>query len=302
MYTLGAVKVGYFVSSWLGGICSFPLTLVSLYYKNYYFPSFMIIYYLYRYHYPAKYWPLFKRSMRLMDHPYFKSQKIVFEEEIEEKGEKKMFCIMPHGVLTMGYITLISSKEMECFNIKWLVTDIITKLPFIGDILGWCNMFSIKKSNMLKIMSKGKNIALIPGGFEEATNFEHGTYNIYINERKGFIKYALQHGYEIYPIFVFGEEKTYYTLFTSLLKIFGKFLNKYHIPTTFFYGKYFSIMPNDDLDLNIVVGKKLKFPTINSPSVYDINLYHNHYRYEVLNLFNRNVKKFGDSNKKLIIY
>jgi hypothetical protein len=302
MQILGAFKFAYFISSWLGGIFSFPLTLASLYYKNYYFPSFMCIYYLYRYYYPAKYWPLFKRCMRLTDHPYFNNQKIIFEQHIEEKGERKMFCIMPHGILTMGYTTLISSKEMDCFNIKWLVTDIITKLPFIGDILGWSNMFSINKCNMLNLMSKGKNIALIPGGFEEATRFEHGTYSVYINQRKGFIKYALQHGYEIYPIFVFGEEKSYYTLFTSFLKILGKYLNKYHIPTTFFYGKYFTPMPNNDLDLNMVIGRKLKLPTIRSPSIYDINVYHNYYRREVINLFNRNVKKYGDSNKKLIVY
>jgi 1-acyl-sn-glycerol-3-phosphate acyltransferase len=29
---------------------------------------------------------------------------------------------------------------------------------------------------------------------------------------QGFVKYALQHGYKIYPCYTFGEEKTYWQL------------------------------------------------------------------------------------------
>ena len=38
-------------------------------------------------------------------------------------------------------------------------------------------------------------MALLPGGFQEATLFARNRHRVYINQRKGFIKYALRHGY-----------------------------------------------------------------------------------------------------------
>lgn len=90
-------------------------------------------------------------------------------------------------------------------------------------------------------MRRGENIALIPGGFQEATMFEYNRHTVYIKRRKvralafastpqpagrmrvplcadpaplaqGFIKYALQHGYRVYPCYTFGEERTYYSI------------------------------------------------------------------------------------------
>ena len=54
-------------------------------------------------------------------------------------------------------------------------------------------------------MKKGKNVALVPGGFEEATLACKHENRLYIKKRKGFIKYALKHGTTLYPVFTFGE-------------------------------------------------------------------------------------------------
>lgn len=54
-------------------------------------------------------------------------------------------------------------------------------------------------------MKNEENIGLVPGGFEEATVFSHKEYRIFNNNRKGFIKYAIEYGYCIHPVFVFNE-------------------------------------------------------------------------------------------------
>ena len=48
---------------------------------------------------------------------------------------------------------------------------------------------------LLKVFSSGRNIAIIPGGFEDATIYAYGLHRTAIMQRKGFIEYALQHGY-----------------------------------------------------------------------------------------------------------
>jgi len=54
-------------------------------------------------------------------------------------------------------------------------------------------------------MNNGRNIAIIPGGFEEATLTSTTSTSVYIKNRKGFIKYAIKHGYSVFPLYTFGE-------------------------------------------------------------------------------------------------
>ena len=57
------------------------------------------------------------------------------------------------------------------------------------------------------MMKRGENLALIPGGFEEASITSSDKITIFI--RKGFIKFALKYGYNLYPTITFGEEKAF---------------------------------------------------------------------------------------------
>ncbi|CAH0518645.1 unnamed protein product [Peronospora belbahrii] len=59
---------------------------------------------------------------------------------------------------------------------------------------------------MQRIMRTGQNLCLLPGGFQVATLYQRGKHRVYIQKRFGFIKLALQHGYNIYPAYTFGED------------------------------------------------------------------------------------------------
>ena len=77
-------------------------------------------------------------------------------------------------------------------------------------------------------MSRGRNLAIIPGGFEDATIHCYGRDRTFLKNRKGLVKYALQHtGATSLPVYSFGESETYYT-FTALLKQ-RLLLNQYSI-------------------------------------------------------------------------
>ena len=51
------------------------------------------------------------------------------------------------------------------------------------------------KAVILKAMATGESLALLPGGFQEASICKQGADRVYIKHRQGFIKYALQEGY-----------------------------------------------------------------------------------------------------------
>jgi len=81
-------------------------------------------------------------------------------------------------------------------------------------------------------------------GYEEASLTSRKDYCLYV--RKGFIKYGLKYGYNLYPSFIFNENKLY-----NYLEGFGKLkllLNKLKIPGIIPYSK-FGIFPYRDVEV-----------------------------------------------------
>ena len=47
---------------------------------------------------------------------------------------------------------------------------------------------------MFGLFRQRSDFGILPGGMEEVALFEFGRERVYLKRRKGFIKYALQHG------------------------------------------------------------------------------------------------------------
>lgn len=153
---------------------------------------------------------------------------------------------------------------------------------------------------MIEYMSKGINVGLIPGGFEEASIYKYSHNRVYLKTRKGFIKYALQYGYKVQVCYVFGEELTYWQL--NLPHSIALWLNKYKIPATIFIGKFF-FLPNNDIDITVVISKPIQLPHIESPTNEDVDKYHAIYLKEIEALYERNKSKYSvNKDQKLEIF
>jgi hypothetical protein len=163
-------------------------------------------------------------------------------------------------------------------------------LPLISDLNIWSDIVSCAKNDMISYMSKGINVGLIPGGFEEASIYQRLRHRVFLRGRKGFIKYALQYGYRIQPAYVFGEELTYWQY--NFPQSIALWLNRYKIPATLFIGKYL-FLPDNDIDVTVVVGKCLQLPKIESPSNEEVDKYHGLYLKELEGIFERNKEKYG---------
>lgn len=162
-----------------------------------------------------------------------------------------------------------------------------------------CAMAS--KEYMSARMAKGANLALLPGGFEEATVFKRNAFRVYIRKRTGFMAYALRYGYRIYPTFIFGEELTYFTLGLDFLTPLCLWLNQYKLPTVCFVGK-FGLLPSPTQHLVTVIGPPLQLPKIEKPTAEDVAKYHQLYCKSLLALFDRHKAKYGAANKKLEVF
>lgn len=176
-------------------------------------------------------------------------------------------------------------------------------------------------------MAKGANLALLPGGFEEATVYKRNAFRIYIRKRTGFIVYALRYGYKLYPYvrpprflhtschilsymptylplsrtFCFGEERTYFTCGLDFLTPFCLWLNQYKIPTVCAVGT-FGLMPSPNQHLVTVIGPPLQLPKIEKPTAEDVAKYHQLYVRSLLALFDKHKAKYGAADKQLEVF
>ena len=139
---------------------------------------------------------------------------------------------------------------------------------------------------------------MIPGGYEEATITHRNKERIYIKSRKGFIVYALKHGYKVHPAYNFGETKAYFTF--NFFEPLGLLLNKFKLPGVFALGKYF-LLPIDDIEMHYVIGKGIQFPVITKPTKEEVEKYHDIYLNELKALYYRYNEKY-DCSKHLEIY
>lgn len=167
------------------------------------------------------------------------------------KTENTLFMFHPHGILAVGFVvngcwgrpfnTLASKKDLDVPKSTGTVFLIARNLrewsaffKVLCDVSG--RLESATKQNIMRLMRAKRNIGIIPGGFEDATLHEYGKERTNINNRKGLIKYALQHGYAVTPIWTFGESQTYFT-FTGFLKQ-RLALNQWSVPGVLFFGEW----------------------------------------------------------------
>eukprot|EP00474_Spongospora_subterranea_P002494 CRZ02952.1 hypothetical protein [Spongospora subterranea] len=157
------------------------------------------------------------------------------------------------------------------FRSSCLVDRLSLDLAII-ELVKRCSTGAASKRNMRELMSKGKNLALVPGGFEEAAIYRQHEYGVFIDKRKGFVKYALQYGYKISPAFTFGEESIYSAV-TSAQRL-RLALAKKQAPGILFWSS-FGWLPDPDNDLVTVVGNPVQLPTIHHPTREQVDKYHN---------------------------
>mmetsp|Transcript_11881 Transcript_11881/g.32105 ORF Transcript_11881/g.32105 Transcript_11881/m.32105 type:complete len:189 (+) Transcript_11881:85-651(+) len=145
------------------------------------------------------------------------------------------------------------------------------------------------KKTMQRLMKERKTMALIPGGFEEATITTNNADRVFIKARMGFVCYALRHGYCLTPTFAFGENRCFMNVQGAWR--FRLWLNSLGFPAILPWS-FPPPLPYDK-SLNVVVGKPLQLPTIRKPTDSQVEEWHGKYMVELEALYNRHKGTFG---------
>lgn len=223
----------------------------------------------------------------------FREESMRLEEPLRHDGPF-LLAYHPHGMFAWGYFahggmhTAINPMGKPA-SVVGLITSSLVRQPLFRFVftrtLGVLE--SASKASVVGIMRARRNFGILPGGFHEATICEHGKDRVYIKKRFGFIKYALQFGYAVYPVYTFGEADTY-------RQPGGGYgwrlaLNDRDLPAILPFGKWWCpLLPQWDVGLHTVVGKRLVLPQIESPTTEDVAKWHAAYVAALKELFDRN--------------
>lgn len=191
---------------------------------------------------------------------------------------------------------------MMQYDVTYLVTSVIFWLPLFSVICYWLgNVRDASPANVRRLMESGKNVGLLPGGFEDATLLANGRERIFLKNRKGFIKFALRYGYSVHPIYTFGETDTFLAC-TWFLRA-RLLLNRFKLPGVLAWGDTLCpCFPRRKARLLTVVGEAIDLPRIAEPTPVDIDKWHAVYVAALTALFEEHKAAAGFGGRSLEIY
>jgi hypothetical protein len=118
-------------------------------------------------------------------------------------NERNLFMYHPHGILCAGFV--VNGCWSRAFNQLTAKKDLDPRTPsgtvfLIASVLrNWAPLFklfcdvsgrleSADKGTLQRLMRDGRNIAIIPGGMEDASLHQFGKERTMLKPRKGLIK------------------------------------------------------------------------------------------------------------------
>lgn len=213
-----------------------------------------------------------------------------------KKNESYIYAASPHGIVPICSPCLFHRLQAKKYTLYYLVADILSKIPFINIFFRLTGYGSVRKDLFKKQLQQGKSIYFQPGGFQDMFLCEENTlHKETISIPFGWIKYALQYGKKVIPIYNFDETRI--SSFASLpclafrKKLYKQFrMNPFYIFTVSPVFLY-KVLCEDGI--TSAIGRPITFPTISNPSTRDIKKWHKKYCKRLLHLVNKYKIKAG---------
>jgi len=222
---------------------------------------------------------------------------------------KSFYSFHPHGCLSAGWTingTFNPKFAQHAGKVNWLIDpNLRHKNPSFRLL---CESYNNESraigagnaAGFKQLMSRGESVAFIPGGFQDAVVHQYGKDRTVVQRRKGFIKYCLQYGYRLHPVYTFGESETYYTF--AGLQSFRLAVAENNIPMVMFFGwPWLPILPRPQSQILTYVGKGIDLPCIPEPTAADVEHWHGVYIEALRAVFYDNRKDAGYESSELEI-
>lgn len=230
--------------------------------------------------------------------------KYVWPVELHPSAKREgplIFCIVPHGVIPLGIDYAIFDK-LGAGRCNWVAAPVLFKLPFFRSYLERVGAMPANAANIRAALARNENVAIVLDGvagmFQATTERQEVAYLL---KRKGIVKFALESGASLVPVYGFGHSE----LWTKLLdpfRLFERISTSLDISLVPFFGLGgWPLGPTNRVPLAMVFGQPLECPQKPVPSQGEIDCYHTHLLDSFKETFDKHKAAYGWSQKTLMI-
>lgn len=133
-------------------------------------------------------------------HSYFPSVRIEYEVPLDQH-EQCIVASHPHGVSSLHHIFYMTNALgfLDSFtdNKRHVGANILFKIPVLREISLWLGLVASNRYVVKRVLDSGKSLVLLPGGMNEQIISQEGQHTLYIRDRKGFVKLAIEYGVSV---------------------------------------------------------------------------------------------------------
>lgn len=234
-----------------------------------------------------------------------------------DSSKNYLFIYHPHGINSFG---ALSCFMLDTMNLRTILPGIRIHLqtlklnfyiPFWRElaVAGGCGDASAQCIRDTLRKGPGECVALVVGGAKESLLARPKRNEVALQDRKGFVRIALQEGISLVPVYGFGENDVYriprFAESNAWRRVEGlvRKYTRFAIPLVkgrgwFNYG--FGLSPHR-CPITVVFGEPIEVPRIPEPTAEEVQIWHAKYVEALQRLFSENHTVFAADSKGLVI-
>jgi len=229
----------------------------------------------------------------------------VHKEARFTQSKNVLLCCVPHGLfpLTLPMLSSISNDIFPEFEGRIPRTAVATGLwwsPVLSPLLVWLGCIPARKEEMRHHL-KHNTVIVLPDGIAGAFHSQRDEECVYVEQRKGFVKLAIEEGALLVPVYCFGHSQLY-DVFPRHDSWLARFSRRIQFSIIWFWGEPWCPPMPRRVPLLVAVGEGIQVMQDSNPTRECIEKVHTLFKQQLGTMYLKHRDQVpGYENKELII-